>query len=182
MHGGAPSGLDILIWNWVPLRHHCPGLHVALCMSGTWSSHPNTTIHMRNMWKAVAHQQLDVPMGNKVSPDGSGPPDSRELHRETYIRLLVSPKRIILPLFYIYTHVFWSFTKPVLGQKHHCQSTSSSCVKLLDFLSDLQEPLINQISSKISWCLYCCIPMPPHHQSDPGSMEGGLWAAMVEPL
>src|SRR5882724_1107618 len=24
--------------------------------------------------------------------------------------------------------------------------------------------------------------MPPHHRSNPGSMEGGLWAAMVEPL
>jgi len=30
-------------------------------------------------------------------------------------------------------------------------------------------------------CLYCYSPMLPHYRSDPGSMEGGLWAAMVEP-
>src|SRR5882724_8745733 len=28
-------------------------------------------------------------------------------------------------------------------------------------------------------CLYCCIPMPPHHRSNPGSMEGGPWALIV---
>jgi len=57
MHGGAPSGLDILIWKWVPLGNHWPGLHMVLCMSGTWSIHPNTTIHMWNLWKAVAHHK-----------------------------------------------------------------------------------------------------------------------------
>src|SRR5882724_12630977 len=46
MHGGAPSGLQVLIRKWVPLRHHWLGLHVALCMSSTWSGHPNTTICM----------------------------------------------------------------------------------------------------------------------------------------
>jgi len=57
MHGGTPSGLEVLIGKWVPLGHQWPGLHVALHMSGTWSGHPNTTIHMRNLWKAVVHHQ-----------------------------------------------------------------------------------------------------------------------------
>src|SRR5882724_4270707 len=51
---------------WHPIRdtgpnqevHHWQGLHhVVLCMSGTWSGHPSITIHMRNLWKAVAHLQ-----------------------------------------------------------------------------------------------------------------------------
>src|SRR5882724_5751571 len=33
MHCGAPSGLDILIRKWVPLRDHWLGLHAALHMS-----------------------------------------------------------------------------------------------------------------------------------------------------
>ena len=57
MHSGAPSGLEILIGNWVQLRYHWLGFHAMVHMSGTWSSHPNTAIHMRNLWKAVAHHQ-----------------------------------------------------------------------------------------------------------------------------
>ena len=41
MHCGASSGLDVLIRKWVPIRDNWLGLHVALCMSGTWSGHPN---------------------------------------------------------------------------------------------------------------------------------------------
>src|SRR5882724_4549270 len=41
MHCGISSGLDVLIREWVPLRDHWTGLHVVLCMSGTWSGHPN---------------------------------------------------------------------------------------------------------------------------------------------
>src|SRR5882724_12419179 len=57
MHGDTPSGLQVLIGKWVPLRHHWPGLHVVLCMSSTWSSQPSTTIFMMNLWKAVVHLQ-----------------------------------------------------------------------------------------------------------------------------
>ena len=38
---GALSRLDILIGKWVPLRHCLLGLHVTLCMNGTWSCHSN---------------------------------------------------------------------------------------------------------------------------------------------
>src|SRR5882724_114592 len=41
MHSGAPSGLQILIRKRVLLGHHWLGLHMALCMSSTWSGHPN---------------------------------------------------------------------------------------------------------------------------------------------
>jgi len=38
MHGGAPSGIQVLFGKWVPLGHHWLGLHhAALRMSGTWS-------------------------------------------------------------------------------------------------------------------------------------------------
>ena len=58
MHGGTPSGIQVLFTKWVPLGHHWPGLHhAALHTSGTWSGHPCITIHMRNLWKAVVHLQ-----------------------------------------------------------------------------------------------------------------------------
>ena len=57
MHGGTPSGIQVLIGKWVPLGHHWLGIHAMLHMSSTWSSHPNTTIHMMNLWKAVVHLQ-----------------------------------------------------------------------------------------------------------------------------
>ena len=58
MHSCTPSGIQVLFQKWLPLRHHCPGLHhVALHASGTWSGHPCITTHMRNLWKAVVHLQ-----------------------------------------------------------------------------------------------------------------------------
>jgi len=53
-----PSGLDVANWEMVPIGDHWLGLHMALCMSGTWSGHPNRQqLCMRNLWKAVAHHQ-----------------------------------------------------------------------------------------------------------------------------
>jgi len=56
---------------------------------------------------------LDVIMGKQgatqMSPGGWVVVHNREM----YIRLLVSQRKIILPLFYIYAHVFWSISKPV---------------------------------------------------------------------
>ena len=72
--------------------------------------------------------------------------------RNTYIRPLVSPKRIILPLFYLYAHIFGLLWNPSLDISLIIilEYTSSNCVKLLDHLSDPQEPLINWISSEVS--------------------------------
>jgi len=57
-HGGTPSGIQALIGKWVPLGHHWLRLyHMALHLSGTWSGHLCTMIHMRNLWKAVVHLQ-----------------------------------------------------------------------------------------------------------------------------
>ena len=69
-----------------------------------------------------------------------------------YIRPLVSPKRIILPLFYINAHIFGLLWNPSPDGSILVilEYTSSNCVKLLDCLSDLQELLINHISSEIS--------------------------------
>src|SRR5882724_8393780 len=71
---------------------------------------------------------------------------------KTYIRPLVSPKRIILPLFYLYAHIFGILQNPSLDESIIVilEYTSSNHVKLLDHLSDMQEPLINHISSEIS--------------------------------
>jgi len=65
------------------------------------------------------------------------------------IRSLVSPKIIILPLFYLYAHVFGLLQNLAPDE---CiivilEYTSSNHVKLLDHLSDLLEHLINHISS-----------------------------------
>jgi len=38
---GVSSGLDVLIWKWMPLGDHWPGLHMVLCRNGTWASCPN---------------------------------------------------------------------------------------------------------------------------------------------
>jgi len=73
---------------------------------------------MRTCGRLGASSGLDGPMGKRCHSGitrWSGGPDNRGPHRETYIILLVSPKIIILPLFYIYAQVFCSFTKPILG-------------------------------------------------------------------
>ena len=58
MHSGVPSAIQALIGKWVPLGHHWLRLyHMALHLSGTWSGHLCTMIHMRNLWKAVVHLQ-----------------------------------------------------------------------------------------------------------------------------
>ena len=99
---------------------------------------------------------LDVPTRNwchsGVTGQSGGSDNRGAIQGKSYMRLLVSPKRIIFPLFYIYAHVFWSFMQPVLRQKYHCHSgvLPLNHVKLLDHLSDPQEPLINWISSEIS--------------------------------
>src|SRR5882724_7720748 len=76
---------------------------------------------------------------------GEGP------HRETYTRLLVSPKEIILLLFYIYAHIFGLLQNLSMDESIIVilEYTSSNHFKLLDHLSELQEPLINWISSEI---------------------------------
>src|SRR5882724_5929087 len=71
---------------------------------------------------------------------------------KTYIRPLVSPKRIILPLFYLNAHIFGILQNPSLDESIIVilEYTSSNHVKLLDHLSDPQRPLINWISLEIS--------------------------------
>jgi len=102
-----------------------------------------------------ASSGLDVPTGNGCHSDvtgKSGGSDNRgAIQEKTYIRLLVSPKRIILSLFSIYAHVFWSFMKTHPLDKSimvTLEYMPSKHVKLLDCLSDLQEPLINWIFSR----------------------------------
>ena len=152
MHGGTPSGLDVLIRELVPLRKHWPGPHLVLHMSGTWSGHPNTTIHMGNLWEAVVHHQgwmSQWEMGCHSGVTGwSGGSDDRGLHRETYIRPLVSPKTSsylssisMLMSFGILQNQSWD--KSIIVNLEY---TSSNHAKLLDSLSDPQEPLINWIS------------------------------------
>src|SRR5882724_4029608 len=93
---------------WCNIRVRCPNWEVgttwaslagtphSLCMSGTWSGHPNTTICVRNLWKAVVLHQgwmSQWEMGCYSDVTGwSGGSDNRGLHRKNYIRLLVSPE------------------------------------------------------------------------------------------
>src|SRR5882724_13609886 len=60
---------------------------------------------------------LDVTMGKQGATQMS-PGGWVVVHnRKTYIRPLVSQRKIILPLFYIYAHVFWSISKQGLWTK-----------------------------------------------------------------
>src|SRR5882724_13514292 len=66
---------------------------------------------------------------------------------------------------------------------YHASTVASPCHLATDLTLDLWK-----VACGLQWwslhsiaCLCCCIPMPPCHHSDPGPMEGGLWAAMVEP-
>jgi len=129
---------------------------VTLCMSGTWSSHPNTAIRMRNLWKAVAHHQgwmfqweRGCHLGVTEWSSGS---DNRGPHRETYIRPLVSPKSSSY-LSSISMLMSFDLLQNLSSDESitvTLEYTPSTHVKLLDHLSDPQEPLINRISSEIS--------------------------------
>src|SRR5882724_11890837 len=66
-----------------------------------------------------------------------------------------------------------------------CNMTQVSVVaplanQMLGMSHSWPPPLFTQCHFLLT-CLDCCIPLPSHHQSDPGSMEGGLWASIVEP-
>ena len=114
VHGGAPSGIQALFRKWVLLGNHWPRLyHVALCSSGTWISHLCTQSYEELVEGCGTSSGLDFIMGKqgatRMSPGGW----VVDHNRKTYIRPLVSQRKIILPLFYIYTHIFWSISKPV---------------------------------------------------------------------
>src|SRR5882724_6796382 len=113
MDCGTPSGLDILIEKWVPLRVHWLGPHMGLCMSGTWSSHANTMKHVRNLWKGVVHHQgwmsqletgaIQVSL-DKVVVHTIGVPFRENIYKTACI----SKKDYFTSLLHL-SHIFWSF-------------------------------------------------------------------------
>src|SRR5882724_6675502 len=118
MHGGAPSGIQVLIRKWVPLRHHWPRLHhAALHVSGTWSSHPCITICMRNLWKAVVHLQGRCHNGKTGChlwvTRWSGGSDNRGAGGNIYKATCISKTDHLTSLLYLCSHL-WAFMKPVL--------------------------------------------------------------------
>jgi len=158
MHCGASSRLDVLIGKWVPIGDCWLGLHMALCMSGTWSSHPNRQQYAWTICGRLWHiARARCPKQKQgvtwVSPDAVVVQTIGVPFKENVCKTTCISKRIILPLFYLYTHIFgllWKLS-PDESISIILEYTSSNHVKLLDCLSDLLEPLINQVSSEVSW-------------------------------
>src|SRR5882724_98110 len=82
----------------------------------------------------------------------SGGSDNKGPQRETYISPLVSPNKSSYLSFISTLTSFGFLQNPSLDESIIVimEYTSSNCSNLLDHLSDLQEPLINWISSEIS--------------------------------
>jgi len=82
--------------------------HVALHLSGTWISHLCTQSYEELMEGCGTSSGLDVITGKWGATRMSLGGWVVVHNRKTYIRPLVSQRKGILPLFYIYAHVFWS--------------------------------------------------------------------------
>src|SRR5882724_2299003 len=111
MHSGTSSGLDVLIRKQVPIRDCWPGLHMVLCVSGTWSSHPNGQQYAQEicgrLWCIIRARFPYWKWGATwVSPDAVvvqtiGVPLKENVYKTTCIS-----KKNHLTLFYPNAHVF----------------------------------------------------------------------------
>src|SRR5882724_1503184 len=123
-------------------------------MSGTWSGHANTMKHVRKLWKCVVHHQgwmSQLGMGviwvlpDKVVVQNTGVP----LRENIYKTACICKKKLSYLFSISMLMSFGLFQNLSLDESiiDTLEYTLSKCVKLLDCLLDLHEPLINWISS-----------------------------------